>query len=214
MATNDAFSMAQPGMATICFYGDLQRFGRRFALNISTAAEGIHALLLQLPELRRGIRDGWYQVRIAGSDVEPDDFHSRCHEPLPPDAVIHIVPRIGGAKNGGLLQFIAGAAILAIGWWNPGGWAVGGAMMSAGAAMMLGGVAQMLTPVVRPPDMSRSEEREGNTYFSNPENAVAQGMAVPVAYGRIMCGSRVISQSAEIMDDSEHKHIAAGKHGG
>lgn len=90
----------------------------------------------------------------------------------------------------------------------------GGALMSAGAAMMLGGVAQMLTPVAKQPDMSRGEEEKGNTYFSNLENTVAQGVAVPVAYGRIMCGSRVISQSIEIMDDSDGTNIDAGKHGG
>ncbi|NIA76743.1 tail assembly protein, partial [Providencia rettgeri] len=37
---------------------------------------------------------------------------------------------------------------------------------------------------------------------------------VPIAYGEIMCGSRVISQSVEIMDDSEGKDIDVGKHGG
>lgn len=95
-----------------------------------------------------------------------------------------------------------------------GGWAIGGALMSAGAAMMLGGVAQMLTPVAKQSDMSRGEEEKGNTYFSNLENTVAQGVAVPVAYGRIMCGSRVISQSIEIMDDSDGTNIDAGKHGG
>ncbi|HCT1397553.1 TPA: tail assembly protein, partial [Morganella morganii] len=108
----------------------------------------------------------------------------------------------------------AGAAVLGLGWWNPGGWAIGGALMSAGAAMMLGGVAQMLTPVAKQPDMSRGEGEKGNTYFSNLENTVAQGVAVPVAYGRIMCGSRVISQSIEIMDDSDGTNIDAGKHGG
>ncbi|EMH1212466.1 tail assembly protein, partial [Morganella morganii] len=30
----------------------------------------------------------------------------------------------------------------------------------------------------------------------------------------IMCGSRVISQSIEIMDDSDGTNIDAGKHGG
>lgn len=87
-------------------------------------------------------------------------------------------------------------------------------MMSAGAAMMLGGVAQMLTPLPKRASLSRSEEEKGNTYFSNLDNSVAQGMAVPIAYGEIMCGSRVISQSVEIMDDSEGKDIDVGKHGG
>ncbi|WJW81020.1 tail assembly protein [Moellerella wisconsensis] len=214
MAKNDAFNLALPPLATIRFYGDLQRFGHRFDLNIRTAAEGLHALFLQIPHLKQKFREGWYQIRISGSDVNPNELHQRAHEPLMPNAVIHIVPRIEGAKTGGAFQFIAGAAILAVGWWNPAGWSFGASMMLAGGAMMLGGVAQMLTPMPKQPNMSRSEEEKGNTYFSNLENAVAQGMAVPVAFGEIMCGSRVISQSVEIMDDGDTKDVDVGKHGG
>lgn len=214
MAKNDALNLALPKLATIRFYGDLQRFGYRFDLNVRTAAEGLHALFLQIPHLKQEFREGWYQIRISGSDVNPDELHQRVHELLIPNAVIHIVPRIEGAKNAGAFQFIAGAAILAVGWWNPAGWSFGGSMMAAGAAMMMGGVAQMLTPMPKQPNMSRSEEEKGNTYFSNLENAVAQGMAVPVAFGEIMCGSRVISQSVEIMDDGDEKDVDVGKHGG
>ncbi|WP_272684289.1 tail assembly protein, partial [Providencia sp. PROV141] len=203
MATNDSLDLALPRLATIRFYGDLQRFGRRFDLNIKTAAEGLHALFLQIPNLKQQFRDGWYQIRISGSDVDPSELHQRVHEPLMENAVIHIVPRIEGAKTGGAFQFIAGAAVLAIGWWNPAGWSFGASMMLAGGAMMIGGIAQMLTPMPKPANLSRTEEEKGNTYFSNLENAVAQGMAVPIAYGEIMCGSRVISQAVEIMDDGD-----------
>ncbi|MEQ4694511.1 tail assembly protein [Providencia manganoxydans] len=216
MAETNTLNLALPPLATICFYGDLQRFGRRFDLNIRTAAEGLHALFLQIPHLKTAFRDGWYQIRISGTDVNPKELHQRVYEPLEPNAVIHIVPRIEGAKTGGVFQFVAGAAILGLGWWGP-AWmsaTVATMMMSAGAAMMLGGVAQMLTPVPKRQNLSRSEEEKGNTYFSNLDNAVAQGMPVPVAYGEIMCGSRVISQSVEIMDDGEATDIDVGKHGG
>ncbi|BBV05712.1 MULTISPECIES: tail assembly protein [Providencia] len=216
MAKNDSLDLALPQLATIRLYGDLQRFGRRFDLNIKTAAEGLHALFLQIPNLKQQFREGWYQIRISGSDVKPNELHQRIYEPLTSNAVIHIVPRIEGAKSGGVFQFVAGAAILGLGWWGP-AWISATAatmMMSAGAAMMLGGVAQMLTPLPKRASLSRSEEEKGNTYFSNLDNSVAQGMAVPIAYGEIMCGSRVISQSVEIMDDSEGKDIDVGKHGG
>ncbi|EBL7709727.1 tail assembly protein, partial [Salmonella enterica] len=41
-----------------------------------------------------------YQVRIAGSDVVPDTLTARLHEPLSAGAVMHIVPRLAGAKSG------------------------------------------------------------------------------------------------------------------
>ncbi|HAF2222697.1 TPA: tail assembly protein, partial [Salmonella enterica] len=53
MATTDAFDMATPAMVRICLYGDLQRFGKRISLSIKTAAEGIHALAIQLPGFRQ-----------------------------------------------------------------------------------------------------------------------------------------------------------------
>ncbi len=60
--------LASPGMARICLYGDLQRFGRRIDLRVKTGAEAIRALATQLPMFRQKLSDGWYQVRIAGRD--------------------------------------------------------------------------------------------------------------------------------------------------
>ncbi len=63
--------------------------------------------------------------------------------------MIHIVPRLAGAKSGGVFQVVLGAALIAVAWWNPVGWlgaaAVSG-MYAAGASMIPGGVAQMLAP--------------------------------------------------------------------
>ncbi len=74
-------------------------------------------------------------------------------------AVIHIVPRLAGAKSGGVFQVVLGAALIAVAWWNPVGWlgaaAVSG-MYAAGASMILGGVAQMLAP--------KAEDVHGSQY--------------------------------------------------
>lgn len=176
---------------------------------MDSAAEGLHGLFQQIPALRARMREGWYQVRIAGQDVAPDAVHQRLHEPLPAGAVVHIVPRLAGAGGGGVFQFITGAVLTALSF-------VPGLQFLApiGIGMMVGGVAQMLAPVPETPRLSREEMEKGNTYFSNLDNAVAQGMPVPVAYGDILCGSRVISQSVDIMDDSTGVKIDIGKHGG
>ncbi|EKK3319155.1 tail assembly protein [Salmonella enterica] len=211
MAATDTFDMATPTMARVCLYGDLQRFGKRFDLSIKTAAEGLHALYLQIPGLRQKIQEGWYQVRIAGMDVTPDDVTARLHEPLSSGSVIHIVPRMEGAKSGwgGIL---AGAALIAASFIPVVGevaWAVGASTMSLstiafslGASMMLGGVAQMLTPQPKAPKMSHADNGKQNTYFSSLDNMVAQGNSLPVAYGEIMTGSRRISQELSTRDES------------
>ncbi|HAG0016143.1 TPA: tail assembly protein [Salmonella enterica] len=211
MATANTFDMAAPSMARICLYGDLERFGRRTALSIKTAAEGIRALAVQIPGLRQRLSEGWYQVRIAGEDVSEQTLSARLHDPLPPGAVIHIVPRMAGAKSG-WFGALAGAALIGASF-IPGvnaiAWSIGASTMtlgsvafSLGASMMLGGVAQLLAPQPKSPSMRSADNGKQNTYFSSLENMAAQGNPVPVPYGEIMTGSRRISQELSTRDES------------
>ncbi|ELS5096056.1 tail assembly protein [Salmonella enterica] len=207
MATANALTMAPPTMARVCLYGDLQRFGRRTDLSIKTAAEGVYALAMQIPGFRQRMSEGWYQVRIAGRDVAPDDVTARLHEPLPTGAVIHIVPRMEGAKSGGIFQVVLGAVAIAAAFWTGGAsmaaWgALSTGLFTAGASMMLGGVAQMLTPQPKAPSMHSADNGKQNTYFSSLDNMVAQGNPLPVAYGEVMTGSRRISQELSTRDES------------
>ncbi|UCQ18745.1 tail assembly protein [Edwardsiella tarda] len=212
MATTHAQSVATHGMATFLLHGDLQRFGRRIPLQVMTAAEGLHALLVQVSGLRQHLRDGWYQVRIAGHDVAPDKVMQRLHEPLPPGAIVHIVPRMEGAAKGGIFQFIAGAVLTTVGvltsWTG-----ISSALTAAGIGMMLGGVAQMLTPTPRTPKSSQTDNGKGNSYFSNLDNAVSQGNVMPIPYGEILTGSRVISQSVSVWDGNGDTDVDLGKVG-
>ncbi|EFI4674534.1 tail assembly protein [Escherichia coli] len=157
-------------MARICLYGDLQRFGRRIDLRVKTGAEAIRALATQLPAFRQKLSDGWYQVRIAGRDVSTSGLTAQLHETLPDGAVIHIVPRVAGAKSGGVFQVVLGAAAIAGSFFTAGatlaawGAAIGaggmtGILFSLGASMVLGGVAQMLAPKARTPRTQTTANR-------------------------------------------------------
>ncbi|ECF0010115.1 tail assembly protein, partial [Salmonella enterica subsp. enterica serovar Typhimurium] len=75
-------------------------------------------------------------------------------------------------------------------------------LFSAGTSMALGGVAQMLTPVPKTPTVGQTDNGKQNTYFSSQENMVAQGNPVPVLYGEMKIGSRVISQMMSTRDES------------
>lgn len=68
--------------------------------------------------------------------------------------------------------------------------------------MALGGVAQMLTPVPKTPAMSQTDNGRQNTYFSSLDNMVAQGNPLPVLYGEMQIGSRVISQMLSTRDEN------------
>ncbi|HBA7230186.1 tail assembly protein [Escherichia coli] len=203
-------------MARICLYGDLQRFGRRIDLRVKTGAEAIRALATQLPAFRQKLNEGWYQVRIAGRDAGESELSARLHEPLPDGAVIHLVPRTAGAKNGGVFQIVLGAVAIAASFITAGGslamWgaALGASTLSAttvlfslGASMILGGVAQMLAPKPKTPRMQTTDNGKQNTYFSSLDNMVAQGNVLPVLYGEMLVGSRVISQEISTADEGD-----------
>ena len=204
MAATHTLPLASPGMARICLYGDLQRFGRRIDLRVKTGAEAIRALATQLPAFRQKLSDGWYQVRIAGRDTGENELSARLNEPLANGAVIHIVPRLAGAKRGGIFQAVLGAALIATAIWMPGLSIVASNLMfSLGAGMVLGGVAQMLAPKAKTPKVSATDNGKQNTYFSSLDNMVAQGNALPVLYGEMRVGSRVISQEISTADEGD-----------
>ncbi|EGL0710637.1 hydrolase, partial [Escherichia coli] len=172
------------------------------------------ALATQLPAFRQKLSDGWYQVRIAGRDVSTSGLTAQLHETLPDGAVIHIVPRVAGAKSGGVFQIVLGAAAIAGSFFTAGatlaawGAAIGaggmtGILFSLGASMVLGGVAQMLAPKARTPRTQTTDNGKQNTYFSSLDNMVAQGNVLPVLYGEMRVGSRVVSQEISTADEGD-----------
>ncbi|MBF0693404.1 tail assembly protein, partial [Providencia alcalifaciens] len=115
--------------------------------------------------------------------------------------IIHIVPRMEGAGDSGVFQIVLGAALTVVGvltsWTG-----VGAAIGAAGVSMMVGGVVQMLTPQSKTASRNQTDNGKASVYFSSVDNMVAQGNPVPIAYGEIMAGSRVISQEITTRDES------------
>lgn len=176
-------------MITVCFYGNLRQFGRRFSLHAATPAEALHALFTQIKGLRQHIRDGFYQVRWQGQDYNEADLQTAFKQSG--TGVLHIVPRNTGA--GRVAQVVVGAVLLVIAYFVP---ATAPYLVPAGVGLIMGGVAQMLTKSPKM-DGGNSIEQSKNTSFSNLANTAAQGRPVPLAYGLCYCGSRVVSQGVE-----------------
>lgn len=76
-----------------------------------------------------------------------------------------------------------------------------GILFSLGASMVLGGVAQMLAPKARTPRTQTTDNGKQNTYFSSLDNMVARGNVLPVLYGEMRVGSRVVSQEISTADE-------------
>ena len=179
-------------MITVCLYGGLRDYGRRFDLHAASPAEALHALFTQIKGLREHIRNGVYQVRFNRVDHTDDTIIDAFRQPAA--GVLHIVPRVTGASAG--VRVVVGAVMAAVGYFF--GWTgIGAVIGQMGVALMMSGAAEMLTKQPKLDNNLGSTESGKNTSFSNLSNTAAQGQPVPLAYGICYAGSRVVSQGIE-----------------
>lgn len=179
-------------MKTIKLYGDMgKKFGREFQLDVNSPAEAVRALCVQVKGFRAYLhahaKDA-YKVFVGGRNSS-DELLSPCSD----KEIIRIAPVVQGA--GAVGRIVLGAVIMFFAWWNPLGWAAAGALMAMGASMALGGVVQLLSPTPNTDSGMGSEavENRPSYNFNGPVNTTAQGHPVQLAYGRVVCGSAVIS---------------------
>lgn len=164
---------------------------------MADTAEAVRALFAQLPNLRQTIQQGAYKIRIGKQYIDNRYLEQGFFYKLKEGMTIHITPVIKGAKKAGVFQTIVGAVLVVVGAVL---YAYGGqVLISAGIGLMIGGVAQMLTKTPKMGNGNDVEKRQ-STAFGNTQNMVAQGQPVPLAYGRIRCGSMIISQGIETID--------------
>ncbi|MCI2243773.1 tail assembly protein [Xanthomonas sp. PPL568] len=185
-----------PKVIIVRLYGILRaRFGKEFRLAVSSPAEAIRALSVQLPGFQAflmGARDrGMVFAVFNGRRNLAED---QLHDP-PGGDMIRIAPVLQGSKRGGVLQTIVGAVLIVAGMVLSayGFGAVGVPLTHAGIAMVLGGVVQMLSPTQKGLGAQDSPANKPSYAFNGPVNMQAQGNPVPVAYGDTWCGSAVIS---------------------
>lgn len=179
-------------MITVCMYGSLAKYGKRFNLHADSPSDALRALFTQIPELMKEVREGAYQVRWKKEDYTEDMVKETFKEQG--SGVLHLVPVVAG--SGKVARIVLGVVLIAVGFWLGsaaiGMAALGQAAISMGASLLLGGLAELLTK--QPKLDNKGKEQSRNTAFSNLDNTISQGKPVPIAYGRVYCGSRVVSQ--------------------
>jgi len=190
---------AQPVLREVRLYGQLgRRFGRVFRLAVATPSEAVHALKAQLQGFERAFlgADGQqaYHVYVGRGERRRTIGEDEAAAPVGNAEVIRFVPAIAGAKRAGAVQtvlgyvlYVAGVVLTAYGYG-----AIGVPLQQMGYAMMLGGVIQLLSPQ-RQGKQDRTENLPSYA-FDGPVNNTEQGGPVPLRYGRVICGSTVVSQ--------------------
>lgn len=195
---------------TVRFYGSLKTFGQSFTLNVADTAEALRALFAQLPNLRQTVQQGFYKIRIGKDYLDNRYIEQGLFYQLKDGMTLHFTPIAKGAKRAGVFNIIVGVVLIAASWYAGGaaGWAYLGASgygmataaFTIGASMMISGVATMLTKTPSLGGVGNDAEKKSSTGFGNVGNIAAQGQPVPLAYGRIRCGSMIISQGVETVD--------------
>lgn len=192
-------------MVKIRFYGALKQFGEKFELNCQDTAEVLRALMTQIKGLRQALQHGFYKVRIGSQCIDSRYLEKGLYYRLKAGMTVHITPVVKGAKRAGVFQAVLGVALVGAAiLLGPVGGVIGSsaAMMlgGMGASMLLGGVAQMLTKMPSMGGVGKEAEKKSSTSFNGLQNMAAQGQPIPLAYGRILVGSMIISQGIEVFD--------------
>lgn len=188
---------------TIRLYGVLgARFGRVHRLAVKSAAEAVRALCVVAPGFKAFLAHSHKQGLTFAVFVGKQNI-ARAELAFPSGREeIRIAPVLTGSKSGGIFQAILGAVIIAIAYFNPGGFLTGPAVTAAyamGASMALGGVVQMISPQTG--GLASSAAENGTSYYFNGAvNSAAQGDPVPIVYGRVTVGSKRVSSGIFAQD--------------
>jgi predicted phage tail protein len=183
-------TVLQPGLREIRLHGSLgAQFGRVHRLAVSTPREAAMALCAVLPGFRSAFlgagNQARYHVLIGRGAARYDIDRDEVDAPVGHAAPIAFVPLVGGRKKG-WGRVVLGAVLMAVGAYTGQAW-----LVQIGASLALAGVSQLLSPQ-RQAGPPRPEDTPGYA-FDGIVNTTQQGLPVPVAFGRCLVGSAVIS---------------------
>lgn len=201
--------------------------------NLRTPADAIKLLCINMPELQQELmtaheRGIGYRVLQADQDMGYSDLRL----PIGQNDLV-LVPVIAGSGRGvGQILIGVGIALVSF-LATPAGGAVFGAAFAKnaglllagqalGASLALGGVAQLLSPqpVVPslgnqrfgsgtnastrgPQSLTRGADGQQSYAYTGAANTVGVGQTIPVAYGKVLIGSQLLSANVEVTDESD-----------
>lgn len=196
-------------LTTVVLKGHLgDAFGERWSLDIRSPAEAIRALRANCVGFDEKVvqyKPGYHVYVGAETIGERQLGHPSGNQ------TIMIVPVIAGAgiDFSDIAKIVIGAVLIYASW-GAGASYVGTAWGASaatfvgqlGVALVISGVSSILAPT------PKDEKKKQSHIFDGAENTVAQGESVPIGYGRLRVGSRVIS--AGVYSDQTAK-LAAEK---
>jgi predicted phage tail protein len=215
-------------MQRVRLLGELgERYGTEHTYyNLRTPADAIKLLCINMPELQQELmtaheRGIGYRVLQADQDMGYSDLQL----PLGQNDLV-LVPVIAGSGRG-FTQVLVGIGIVAASLLIPGlGFGLAGSTVTSigllGGALALGGVAQLLSPqpvlptlgnqrfgsgtnasTRGPQSLTRGADGQQSYAYTGAANTVGVGQTIPVAYGKVLIGSQLLSANVEVTDESD-----------
>lgn len=179
-------------LRTVKLYGPMRRrFGREFKLCVSSPAEAIRALSVQVPGFKKYLIDAkndglTFAVFIGKRNIGEKSINDPAGEDE-----IRIAPIIQGSKRGGVLQTIIGVVLIVVSLVFP---VTAPYLLQPGIGLAIGGVVQMLSPQPKGMGAKDSPENQPSYSMNGTINTQAQGNPVQLIYGGpLMIGSAIIS---------------------
>lgn len=179
-------------LRTVKLYGPMRhRFGREYELCVSSPAEAIHALCVQVPGFKKYLADSKAAGLTFAIFIGKRNVGEKSLDDPAGDDEIRIAPVIEGSKRGGVLQTVIGVVLIAISYVFP---VTAPYLLQPGIAMVVGGVVQMLSPQPRGLGAKDSPENQPSYSMNGAVNTQAEGNPVPLPYGGpLIVGSALIS---------------------
>jgi predicted phage tail protein len=169
-------------LKTIKLYGHLgKKFGKSFQLAVSTPAEAVRALSINLKGFKQYLKQYNFHVFLDKMDIGSEELGS-----ITTVDTIKIIPVTLG--SGGIFKVAIGIAMMIYAPEMSSTW------FSVGASMVLSGISEIL--FAPPKNKGASIEKPENTpsyVFNGPVNTTGSGNPVSLCYGKVRVGSQVIS---------------------
>jgi len=196
-------------MRKIKLLGELgKKFGRAFTLDVTTPAEAIRALCVNIPGFEQHLAQS--QQRNVGYKVIQGKDELDANGLLLPlgRQDLKIVPVVMGS-GGNLGRVIVGGALIFAATFNPLGFFGGTALLTGtaatiavavGTSLVISGVTGLLSPAPKTPSLQDRPDNKPSYVFNGAVNTISQGYPVPVGYGRMIVGSAVVSAAITTED--------------
>lgn len=188
-------------LRTVIIHGE---HAGRYNVVADTIAEAITAVTRQIKTLQPVLGRPRQSFQIVDCDqfsemTKPSDMQE-----------IHLVPSFTGGKgNGGFIQIVLGAVLIAASFIPGlnvalvGSVTLSGMLFSMGMSLALGGVLAMMSPAPKRDstlDTGFVGDPEQSKYLGSPKNTVAIGTRIPVGYGRHRVSGHFISFDIQAKD--------------